>query len=70
MSFSSLRFSQFCDFYPNVCFSASVFKRFESLLFSPGLLTSSIFFSLNLGYFCILVNLMGNSFFSRKTEYP
>ncbi|KAJ0515758.1 putative ABC-type sulfate transporter [Helianthus annuus] len=43
MPFSSLRFAQFCDFRPKVCFSASGSKRFEILPFSSGLLTPSIF---------------------------
>ncbi|KAJ0913940.1 putative mitochondrial carrier domain protein [Helianthus annuus] len=34
MPFSSLRFGQFCDFCPKVCFSASGSKRFEILPFS------------------------------------
>ncbi|MFS7993871.1 hypothetical protein Hanom_Chr12g01099171 [Helianthus anomalus] len=32
MSFSSLRFGQFCDFRPKVCFSASGSKRFGQLM--------------------------------------
>ncbi|KAJ0600729.1 hypothetical protein HanIR_Chr03g0120481 [Helianthus annuus] len=47
MPFSSLRFDQFCDFRPKVCFSTSGSKRFEILPFSYGSLTPSIF----LGYF-------------------
>ncbi|KAJ0906297.1 hypothetical protein HanPSC8_Chr07g0303921 [Helianthus annuus] len=43
MSFLSLRFGQFCDFRPKVCFSASESKRFEIVSFSFGSLTSSIF---------------------------
>ncbi|KAF5823610.1 hypothetical protein HanXRQr2_Chr01g0040201 [Helianthus annuus] len=43
MSFSSMRFGQFCDFRPKVCFSASGSKRFETLPFSSGSLTLSIF---------------------------
>ncbi|MFS8017197.1 hypothetical protein Hanom_Chr15g01377521 [Helianthus anomalus] len=31
MPFSSIRFGQFCDFCPKVCFSASGSKRFEIL---------------------------------------
>ncbi|MFS8031045.1 hypothetical protein Hanom_Chr17g01541141 [Helianthus anomalus] len=31
MRFSSLRFGQFCDFRPKVCFFASGSKRFENL---------------------------------------
>ncbi|MFS8010799.1 putative amino-acid N-acetyltransferase transcription regulator GNAT family [Helianthus anomalus] len=45
MPFSSLRFGQFCDFCPKVCFSASGSKRFKILPFSSGSLTPSIFFS-------------------------
>ncbi|MFS7981512.1 hypothetical protein Hanom_Chr10g00951801 [Helianthus anomalus] len=43
MSFSSLRFGQFCNFHPNVCFSASGSKRFKILPFSSGSLTPFIF---------------------------
>ncbi|MFS8029343.1 hypothetical protein Hanom_Chr16g01521221 [Helianthus anomalus] len=43
MPFSSLRFGQFCDFHPNVCFFASRSKRFEILPFSSGSLTPFIF---------------------------
>ncbi|KAL9995006.1 hypothetical protein Hdeb2414_s0041g00738691 [Helianthus debilis subsp. tardiflorus] len=50
MSFSSLSFSQFWDFRPNVCFFASGSKRFEILPFSSGSLTPSIF-SVKLGVF-------------------
>ncbi|MFS7943675.1 putative tryptophan--tRNA ligase [Helianthus anomalus] len=39
MLFSSLRYGQFCDFRPKVCFSASGSKRFEILPFSSGSLT-------------------------------
>ncbi|MFS7923239.1 hypothetical protein Hanom_Chr03g00258321 [Helianthus anomalus] len=34
MPFSSLRFGQFCDFRPKVCFSTSGSKRLEILSFS------------------------------------
>ncbi|MFS7942634.1 hypothetical protein Hanom_Chr06g00490641 [Helianthus anomalus] len=43
MPFSSLRFGQFCDFRPKVCFSASRSKRFESSQFHMAPLTPSIF---------------------------
>ncbi|MFS7929392.1 hypothetical protein Hanom_Chr04g00332001 [Helianthus anomalus] len=43
MSFSSLRFGQFCDFRPKVCFSSSGSKRFEILPFSSSSLTPYIF---------------------------
>ncbi|MFS7906827.1 hypothetical protein Hanom_Chr01g00063801 [Helianthus anomalus] len=43
MPFSSLRFGQFCDFNPKVCFSASRSKSFEILPFSSGSSTPSIF---------------------------
>ncbi|MFS7992225.1 hypothetical protein Hanom_Chr12g01079761 [Helianthus anomalus] len=43
MSFSSLRFGQFCNFRLKVCFSSSGSKRFEIMSFSSGLLTPSIF---------------------------
>ncbi|MFS7971194.1 hypothetical protein Hanom_Chr09g00829851 [Helianthus anomalus] len=42
MSFSSLRFGQFCNFRPKVCFSASRSKEFEIFSFSSGLVTTSI----------------------------
>ncbi|MFS7958079.1 hypothetical protein Hanom_Chr07g00673971 [Helianthus anomalus] len=51
MPFSSLRFGQFCDFRPKVCFSASGSKRFEILPFSFGSLTPFIFPPLCQGYF-------------------
>ncbi|MFS7925204.1 hypothetical protein Hanom_Chr04g00281801 [Helianthus anomalus] len=51
MPFSSLRFGQFCDLRPNVCFSASGSKRFKILLFSSSSLTPSIFSSLSQGHF-------------------
>ncbi|MFS7939632.1 hypothetical protein Hanom_Chr05g00454111 [Helianthus anomalus] len=35
MTFSSLRFVQFCDFHPKVCFSTTGFKKFEILPFHP-----------------------------------
>ncbi|MFS7943747.1 putative molybdenum cofactor sulfurtransferase [Helianthus anomalus] len=41
--FRPLRFGQFCNFHPKVCFSASGSKRFEILPFSSGFLTLSIF---------------------------
>ncbi|MFS7943994.1 hypothetical protein Hanom_Chr06g00506771 [Helianthus anomalus] len=60
MPFSSLRFSQFCDFRPKVCFSASEFKRFE--IFSSS--SNSVhFFLLIQGIFAFFVNLKGNSVF-------
>ncbi|MFS8009552.1 hypothetical protein Hanom_Chr14g01286271 [Helianthus anomalus] len=43
LPFSSLRFGQFCDFHPKVCFSASGSKRFEILPFSSSSLIPSIF---------------------------
>ncbi|MFS7907899.1 hypothetical protein Hanom_Chr01g00076941 [Helianthus anomalus] len=42
MAFSSLRFGQFCDFRPKICFSAFGSKRFEKLPFSSSSLTLSI----------------------------
>ncbi|MFS7950402.1 putative MFS transporter superfamily [Helianthus anomalus] len=50
MPFSSLRFGQFCNFRPKVCFSASGFKRVDILPFSSGSLTPSIFSLLSQGY--------------------
>ncbi|MFS7982625.1 hypothetical protein Hanom_Chr10g00965051 [Helianthus anomalus] len=49
--FLSLRFGQFCDFHPKVCFFASGSKRFEILPFSSISLAPSIFSSLSQGYF-------------------
>ncbi|MFS7925139.1 hypothetical protein Hanom_Chr04g00281121 [Helianthus anomalus] len=59
MPFSSLRFGQFCNFHPKVCFSASGCKRFNILPFSSSPLTPSIVF---LSFF---VNLKSNSVFLR-----
>ncbi|MFS7964915.1 hypothetical protein Hanom_Chr08g00755971 [Helianthus anomalus] len=54
MSFSLLRFGQFCDFRLKVCFSASGSKRF----------VNSIRFSLlSQGYSVFFVNLKSNSVF-------
>ncbi|MFS7963577.1 hypothetical protein Hanom_Chr08g00739931 [Helianthus anomalus] len=57
MPFSSLRFGQFCNFCPKVCYSVSGSKRFiwivNSIHFSP----------LSQGYFRLFVNLKGNSVF-------
>ncbi|MFS8011549.1 hypothetical protein Hanom_Chr14g01310421 [Helianthus anomalus] len=50
MPFSSLRFDQFCDFRPKVCFFTSRSKRFEILQFLSVLLTPSIFLGVK-GYF-------------------
>ncbi|MFS7902523.1 hypothetical protein Hanom_Chr01g00012291 [Helianthus anomalus] len=43
MPFSSLRFGQFCDFRPKVCFFVSGSKRFKIMPFSSGSLSPSIF---------------------------
>ncbi|MFS7946656.1 hypothetical protein Hanom_Chr06g00538921 [Helianthus anomalus] len=43
MSFSSMRFGQFCDFLPKVCYSTSGSKRYVILPFSSSSLTPSIF---------------------------
>ncbi|MFS7950393.1 hypothetical protein Hanom_Chr07g00582661 [Helianthus anomalus] len=50
MPFSSLRFGQFCDFRPKVCFSSSGFKRFKILPFSTGSFFHQ-FFSVTAGVF-------------------
>ncbi|MFS8012042.1 hypothetical protein Hanom_Chr14g01316061 [Helianthus anomalus] len=63
MPFSSLRFGQFCDFRPKVCFSVSGSKRFEILPFSSGSLTPSIFLCQFRGISIFLVNLKDNSVF-------
>ncbi|MFS8020710.1 hypothetical protein Hanom_Chr16g01418841 [Helianthus anomalus] len=55
MPFSSLRFGQFCDFRPKVCFNAFGSKRFEILPFSSGSLTHH-FSTLSQGYFRLCVN--------------
>ncbi|MFS8028825.1 hypothetical protein Hanom_Chr16g01515071 [Helianthus anomalus] len=72
MSFSFLRFGQFCDFRPNTCFSASGSKCFEILPFSFISLTLSISF-VKLGVFPSFCQLKGNSIFftsCKKTEFP
>ncbi|MFS7994495.1 hypothetical protein Hanom_Chr12g01106741 [Helianthus anomalus] len=73
MPFSSLRFGQFCDFSPKVCFSASKSKRFEILPFSSGSLIPSIFLRYIRGITVFFANLKGNSVFfisCKKAEYP
>ncbi|MFS7952574.1 hypothetical protein Hanom_Chr07g00608521 [Helianthus anomalus] len=76
MLFLSLRFGQFCDFRPNVCFSAFGSKRFQILPYSSGSLTSSIFLRSVRGI-SVFVNLKGNSVFlldvqafKIPTKYP
>ncbi|MFS8003773.1 hypothetical protein Hanom_Chr13g01217861 [Helianthus anomalus] len=53
MPFSSLRFGQFCNFHPKICFSAYGSKRFKILSFSSGTLTPCLhpFSPLSQGYF-------------------
>ncbi|MFS7994817.1 hypothetical protein Hanom_Chr12g01110571 [Helianthus anomalus] len=51
MPFSSLRFGQFCDFSPKVCFFASGSKRFEILPFFIRLVNSFHFSLLGQEYF-------------------
>ncbi|MFS8026902.1 hypothetical protein Hanom_Chr16g01492141 [Helianthus anomalus] len=51
MSFSSLRFGQFCDFRPKVCFSASGSKKYKILPFSIRLVNSIHFSPLSQGCF-------------------
>ncbi|MFS7959412.1 hypothetical protein Hanom_Chr08g00690801 [Helianthus anomalus] len=46
-----VRFGQFCDFRPKLCFSASGSRRFKILPFSSNSLTPSIFSSLSQRYF-------------------
>ncbi|MFS8017305.1 hypothetical protein Hanom_Chr15g01378821 [Helianthus anomalus] len=73
MSFSSLRFGQFCDFRPKVYFSPSGSKRFEILTFSSGSLTPSIFLRSVRCISVFFANLKDNSVFftlCKKTEYP
>ncbi|MFS7985836.1 hypothetical protein Hanom_Chr11g01003301 [Helianthus anomalus] len=55
MQFSSLRFGQFCDFHPKVCFFASGSKRFEILPFSSSSLTPCIFLHEVRGIFVFLL---------------
>ncbi|MFS7998875.1 hypothetical protein Hanom_Chr12g01159221 [Helianthus anomalus] len=79
MPFSSLRFGQFCDFRPNVCFFASRSKKFEILPFSSSSLIPSIF-SIKSGVFLSFLltsgqigNFQGYSVFLhrvKKTELP
>ncbi|KAF5817738.1 hypothetical protein HanXRQr2_Chr02g0056561 [Helianthus annuus] len=72
MPFSSLRFGQFCDFRPKVCFFVSGSKRFKIMSFSSGSLSPSIF-SVKSGVFpSFFFNLKSNSVFftlCKKTEY-
>ncbi|MFS7916386.1 hypothetical protein Hanom_Chr02g00176531 [Helianthus anomalus] len=63
MPFSSLRFGQFCNFRPKVCFSALESKRFDILPFSSGLVNSIQFSPLIRGIFVFFVNLKSNSVF-------
>ncbi|MFS7889755.1 hypothetical protein Hanom_Chr00s000005g01610761 [Helianthus anomalus] len=63
MPFSSLRFDQFCDFRPKVCFSASGSKRLKILPFSSGSLTPTIFLRQVRDISVFFVNLKGNSVF-------
>ncbi|MFS8033072.1 hypothetical protein Hanom_Chr17g01565121 [Helianthus anomalus] len=51
MPFSSLRFGQFCDFRPKVCFSASGSKRFEIFAIFFRLVNYIRFSPLSLRYF-------------------
>ncbi|MFS7999337.1 hypothetical protein Hanom_Chr12g01164851 [Helianthus anomalus] len=64
MPFSSLRFDQFCDFRPKVCFSASRSKGFEILPFPSSSLTPFIFLRKVRGISVFFVNLKSNSVFS------
>ncbi|MFS8031507.1 hypothetical protein Hanom_Chr17g01546671 [Helianthus anomalus] len=57
MPFSSMRFGQFCDFRPKVCFSASGSKRFEILTHFIRLVNSIRFSSLSQGISVFFVNL-------------
>ncbi|MFS7960020.1 hypothetical protein Hanom_Chr08g00698051 [Helianthus anomalus] len=51
MSFSSLRFGQFCDFSSKICFSASGSKRFEIFAIFIRFVNSINFSPLTQGYF-------------------
>ncbi|MFS7888281.1 hypothetical protein Hanom_Chr00s000001g01593091 [Helianthus anomalus] len=51
MPFSSLRFGQFCDFRPKVCFSASGSKRFKIFAIFTQLINSIHFSPLSQDYF-------------------
>ncbi|MFS8000153.1 hypothetical protein Hanom_Chr12g01175011 [Helianthus anomalus] len=74
MSFSSLRFGQFCDFRPKVCFPASGSKRFQILSFSFSSLTLSHFSQLSQRYFnfffffCYLTR--QSVFFTKRPNTP
>ncbi|MFS8006291.1 hypothetical protein Hanom_Chr14g01247501 [Helianthus anomalus] len=63
MSFSSLKFGQFCDFRLKVCFSSSGSKRFKILPFSSGSLT---FFSVKSGVFRLFYLLFFCFLFKKK----
>ncbi|MFS7946256.1 hypothetical protein Hanom_Chr06g00533861 [Helianthus anomalus] len=69
MTLSSLRFGQFCDFRPKVCFSAFRFERFENLAIFIQVVNSIQFSPLSQGYFLFFVKLNGNSpFFTLCTS--
>ncbi|KAF5762808.1 hypothetical protein HanXRQr2_Chr15g0673051 [Helianthus annuus] len=71
MPFSSLRFGQFCDFRPKVCFFASRSKRLEILPFSSVSLTPSIYISpLSQGHFCQLKGQFGLSLYLKRQSTP
>ncbi|MFS7980055.1 hypothetical protein Hanom_Chr10g00934891 [Helianthus anomalus] len=73
MSFSSLRFGQFCDFRLKVCFFRIWIQKVRNLAIFIQLLNSIYFSPLSQGYFHLFANLKGNSVFSilcKKTKYP
>ncbi|MFS7956668.1 hypothetical protein Hanom_Chr07g00657221 [Helianthus anomalus] len=64
MQFSSLRFSQFCNFRPKVFFSAFGSKRFKIFAIFIRLVNSIHFSPFEVrGIFVFFVNLKGNSVF-------
>ncbi|MFS7982430.1 hypothetical protein Hanom_Chr10g00962791 [Helianthus anomalus] len=65
MPVSSLRFGQFCDFRPKVCFSAFGSKRFGILPLFIRLINPIHFSPLSQGYFCLFP--LPHSFFSVKS---
>ncbi|MFS8015748.1 hypothetical protein Hanom_Chr15g01360301 [Helianthus anomalus] len=55
MPFSSMRFGQFCDFRPKVCFSAAGSKRFNIFAIFIRLVNSIHFSPLRQGHFRLLL---------------
>ncbi|MFS8001866.1 hypothetical protein Hanom_Chr13g01195361 [Helianthus anomalus] len=68
MPYSSLRFGYFCEFRPQVCFSAYGSKRFEILPFSSGSLTPFNSAVKSGVFLYVFVNLKGNLVFLHKVK--